>query len=78
MSYFNDEQRDHMRSLEEIPPAERCWCGWYRLGQCRNCPASATCADKLAARCPQCRNAPSKPGGTLVHLVTCPASEERA
>lgn len=47
MSYFNSEQEDYMRELAEIPPEQRCYCGWYRLGQCPHCPKDKTCADKL-------------------------------
>ena len=77
MSYFNEDQEDYMRSLAAIPPAERCWCGWYRLGECSSCPAGATCADKLAVACPQCRSAPMRPGDATPHLATCPTREPK-
>jgi hypothetical protein len=37
MSYFNDDQRDYMRSLASLPAEEKCACGWYVVGQCLNC-----------------------------------------
>lgn len=38
--YFNEEQEAHMAWLATIPPNERCWCGWDRLGDCSNCNKS--------------------------------------
>lgn len=48
--YLNSEQRDYMKSLDRIPPERKCYCGWYELGQCPNCPKDKTCADKLRER----------------------------
>ena len=48
MKYF--AQLDYMRELAEIPPDQRCYCGWYRLGMCPHCPPGRTCADKLRDR----------------------------
>jgi hypothetical protein len=52
MSYFNDEQRDHMRYLETVPPANLCWCGWFLRGECATksypeCEQGQSCAAKL-------------------------------
>jgi hypothetical protein len=48
MSMFNEDQLDHMRSLAAIPPQEKCYCGWYRLGECPNgCPPDKNNLDKL-------------------------------
>jgi hypothetical protein len=44
---FNRDQRDYMRSLDEMPPETKCYCGWYALGSCPHCPKDKTCADKL-------------------------------
>lgn len=46
--YFNADQEKYMNELAKIPPPERCWCGWYRLGACGHCPPGATYADNLA------------------------------
>lgn len=62
MSMFNDDQRDYMRSLATIPPEHRCWCGWYKLGECyggcNNRHPGRTRADFLAVACPECRTLP--------------------
>lgn len=50
MNYFNSEQTAYMEALDKIPLNERCWCGWYRLGECPHCLPGKTCADK----CPVC------------------------
>lgn len=79
MSLFNDDQLDYMRSLEEMPPETKCWCGWYRLGECPNCKTYApgkTCADKIAVRCPECRNDPGPNGGTITHTIRCSRSNK--
>ena len=69
---FNTEQRAYMRSLDAIPPERKCWCGWNRLGECRTgCPPDATHADKIAAQCRKCRNAPLRPGMKLTHRKGC-------
>lgn len=77
MSYFNSDQEDYMRSLARIDPKEKCWCGWYRLGECPNgCPVDKTCADKLAARCPDCHNDAGPAGDRPIwHRVGCSARE---
>lgn len=54
---FNEDQRDHMRSLAAIPPAERCWCGWGRAGACDTpspCPHDLTLADRISMASPCC------------------------
>ncbi len=71
MSMFNDDQRDYMDYLGRIPPAEKCWCGWDRLGKCStpvNCNTShagKTRADYLAAACDECRVLPP------IHRIGC-------
>lgn len=75
MSYFNEDQQDYMRSLAEMPLESKCWCGWHRLGECQNCATYApgkTCADKVAAMCPECRYEPSPNGGQIEHRIGCP------
>ena len=57
---FNKYQLEYMRELEAILPHLKCYCGWYRLGECPHCPAGKTCADKLFDR-PE--NRPAKKGG---------------
>jgi len=69
---FNEEQNDHLDELDRIPPAERCWCGWYCAGECPHCPPSKTLADRNAAACPRCGNAPPPDGSRLiVHIIGC-------
>lgn len=70
---MNADQRAAYEALARIPPAERCWCGWFRLGECLNgCPEGKTAADKLAVACPECHNAPMNHGaGPMVHNVVC-------
>ena len=76
MSYLNGEQAGESARLERIPPEKRCYCGWYDLGDCPNCPPGRTCADKLALRCkhPECRNYPpaNKPDEPIIHTMNCP------
>jgi len=31
---LNREQREHLAYVESLPLTGRCWCGWYRLGDC--------------------------------------------
>lgn len=45
--YFNSDQISYMESLHKIPPEQKCYCGWYRLGECPHCPKDKTCADKM-------------------------------
>lgn len=76
MSHFNSDQQDYMRSLDEMPPESKCWCGWYPVGQCYSgCNERApgkTSADKMAVWCPGCHNSPppdlSRP---IVHNIKC-------
>jgi hypothetical protein len=73
MSLFNEDQQDYMRSLAKIPTTERCWCGWYSLGECPNCPRHLTCADKITRQCPYCHNEPDRrdPDGPITHNIRC-------
>ncbi len=70
---FNAEQRAYMEELNRVPPAMRCWCGWFGKGGCHVCPRDKTCADKLAARCETCG---ADPGPTnqfpTTHRNGCP------
>lgn len=69
---FNQEQREHMAELSSYPLVGLCWCGWYKLGECPNCPKGKTAADKAAAWCPECHGAPSPDGSYPVsHLKGC-------
>lgn len=47
---FNADQLDYLRYIESIAPEQRCYCGWYLLGECPHCPKDKTCADKLLER----------------------------
>lgn len=68
---FNSEQRDHMRYLRSLPPKSKCWCGWYRVGECPHCPDGYTCQDKMATACGACDNTPIRPGKKLTHIIGC-------
>lgn len=75
MSYFNEEQQDYMRSLAAMPLETKCWCGWYRLGECPNgCPKDKTCADKMATACPECGSTKGLPNLPLYHRRGCSRS----
>jgi hypothetical protein len=75
LSALNEEQESHWRALVKIPPERRCWCGWSLLGECWHCSRSVpdkTCADKIAASCPECHNDPGPYGpGPIVHFTGC-------
>jgi hypothetical protein len=72
MSMFNSDQSAHMEYLESIPPENRCWCGWYKLGKCDKCAPGKTLADKLAAQCEICGAAPGSRGEfATVHRTGC-------
>jgi len=70
---FNAEQRAYMATLDNMDPATKCWCGWYALAECRceRVTNGQTCADKIAAKCPECGNDPFQPGSKIVHLRNC-------
>lgn len=72
MSYFNVHQQAYMKMLSEIPPENKCWCGWYSLGECPHCPEGKTAADKVATGCKECGNWLSYPDEKeLTHRVHC-------
>lgn len=71
MSYFNSDQESYMKSLDAIPLEQKCWCGWYRLGECPNCKTTRTCADKVAAQCPVCRNDGGPENRPITHRIGC-------
>lgn len=80
MSYFNEDQREHMRHLATIPPERRCWSGWCLLPDRRDCsaptpcPADVSLADELATRQPCCSR-PARPpwlsGTSGSHYAGC-------
>jgi hypothetical protein len=72
MSYFNQYQQAHMESLHRTPPESLCWCGWNLKGQCHNCDAHYSSADKLPHVCKVCGNPPNSPTDLRVtHMVIC-------
>lgn len=73
MSMFNDDQIGHMRSLAAMPDEARCWCGWYKAGECPNCRTTETLADRRSSECSSCGSYPHEPGGRLVHRIGCSA-----
>lgn len=72
MSLFNADQIRHMEYLNSLPLEDKCWCGWFKLGECATCPPDRTAADKLAVSCPGCGGSPG-PGGIrlIIHRAWC-------
>ena len=76
---FNEDQRDHMRSLAATPPERLSWCGWGSAGDpwccgdpdCMGKKEGKTLADKMKVWCPVCRNWPYK--GVITHNIRCTA-----
>lgn len=69
---FNQEQKDYMKSLSEIPPDNLCWCGWYTLGSCTKCPPNLSAKNKIDSWCEECHNEPSNYGkGDIRHRIGC-------
>jgi hypothetical protein len=70
---FNDDQLDYMRSLAAIPPAEKCYCAWFRLGECPNCPPGLSAGDRVKLECRGCGNYPPREdlGASIVHRIGC-------
>lgn len=75
--YLNSEQNDYVDYLHSLPLTEKCWCGWNRLGKCYNCPADKTCADKVAAQCPECHNDGGPEGKPITHRIGCSKREAK-
>ncbi len=71
MSMFNADQRAYMQSLARIPEQERCWCAWYRLGECDHCAPGRTLAMRRDEECPVCGSYPSSTGRDIVHRKGC-------
>lgn len=46
-SFLNPEQQDHVRELAKVLADKKCYCGWYRFGDCPHCKTSKTNADKI-------------------------------
>lgn len=69
---FNKEQQSYMNYLARTAPEKKCWCGWYRLGECPNCPPGKSSADKIAVWCPECRSSPSPDlSRPITHSIGC-------
>ena len=51
---YSEGQKAHMRWLATLDPTEKCWCGWYKFGDCPNqphgCCPGKTNADKMRER----------------------------
>lgn len=74
VSYFNSDQQSYMDSLARMPPENKCWCGWFPVGQCHTCPADKTLAQRQAVQCQSCCNAPDNFGaGKIIHNIRCTA-----
>ena len=74
MSMFNEDQQDYMRSLRDIPPDQKCWCAWFRIGECPHCPEGMTAEMRAKVECPDCHNYPDArtPDKPATHQRNCP------
>lgn len=68
---FNSYQQDYMKYLASLKPEEKCYCAWYRVGECYNCPKEATLTDRLKVQCPSCRNYPEYGKTEMTHNIMC-------
>ncbi len=75
--WANSDQNELMADLAEMPPETKCWCGWYALGECPQCPAGKSAADKVKVWCQDCHSAPDPNGGAISHRIGCATFTER-
>jgi hypothetical protein len=75
---FNEYQVAEARYLNSLPPEKKCWCGWYRFGECPKCNPAYTEADRLRVTCPDCGNYPRVPGEKMVHCYGCITVERKS
>lgn len=51
---FFDDGRDYVPPSKDhlpgLPPDQRCWCGWWKLGECPSCPDELSFADNTRSR----------------------------
>lgn len=72
-AYFNEHQNAHMDALAKLSDAERCWCGWYRVGECVNGCGDKSVVDRKRCACPHCKAVWVSPKNPITyHLSTCP------
>jgi hypothetical protein len=51
-NFFDDQRasvpppKDHLANLK---PEERCWCGWWKRGECSSCPDELSFVDNKRA-----------------------------
>lgn len=69
--WANSDQREYMNELGRMDATAKCWCGWYRHGECPNCPKELTCADKMKLACASCGSTPMLPGWKVTHTKGC-------
>lgn len=72
---LNEHQMAEVRYLNSLPPESKCWCGWYRVGECPKCNPTDTEADRALVTCPDCGNHPRAPGEKLIHRYGCGNAE---
>lgn len=65
---LNDDQADYLRQMNATPPAEKCWCAWFKLGECPHCPPGLSAETRIKYECPSCHNYP--PATNLMQPVT--------
>lgn len=70
---FNDDQVGYMRDIAAKPLAEKCWCAWFKLGECPHCPLDKSAADRAKVECPICHNypPPTDPERPVIHRIGC-------
>ena len=63
---LNDEQESYVSYLNSLHPSMKCWCGWYKFGECYNCSSNdkikdKNCQDKINLACDECGSYPTLP-----------------
>lgn len=70
---FNADQIDYMRSMGKLPREQKCYCAWFKAGECPHCPADLTAADRAPLECPSCGNYPPARNlnAPVTHNIAC-------
>jgi len=75
-SIFNDDQKAYAKYLNTLPDSQRCWCGWYKFGECPFCRFSLTLHDRKKVECKKCGSYPDIPGSITIHRIGCSKLEK--
>jgi hypothetical protein len=73
---FNDEQLSYIREMSATPLDEKCYCAWFRLGECPHCPPGLSAADRVKVECPSCHKYPPARNlaAPITHRIGCASS----